>query len=299
VLTAGDHELDLQFEGRSRYYLAHVPPAAANGEDLPVLLALHGGGGNPDQFESDSGFDQVSDREGFIVLYPAGTGVLPRTLLTWNAGTDCCGYALDENVDDVDFLLAVIDDISSRTRVDHRRIYVSGHSNGGIMAYRMAAEASDRIAAIAPVAGAMQVSDFAPARAVPVMHIHSVDDPRALYDGGLGPPFPLGGRQVLHQPVMVGLLSWVARNGCSAEPTILEERVGQPGTLDEGHRAEKLSWAPCTSGAPVIHWRLHGSGHGWPGRTLTPAEESLLGEPTQLVDAAEEVWSFVREHRLP
>jgi polyhydroxybutyrate depolymerase len=298
-LEAGDHELNLRHQGRNRWALVHVPPAASAGERLPLLLALHGGGGNPDQFKADAGLDAVADREGFLVFYPAGTGVLPRTLLTWNAGTDCCGYALEEDVDDVGFLLSSIDDLDSRTPVDLDRVYVTGHSNGGIMAYRLAAEAADRVAAIVPVAGAMMLDAFSPGRAVPVLHIHSVDDGRALYEGGLGPPFPIGGGQVLHRPVMEGITAWVSRNGCPAQPVIVETREGTPGAPNEDHSAEKLRWAPCSSGAPVEHWRLHGPGHAWPGSTVSPAQEALVGETTTIVIAAEEIWSFARQFRLP
>jgi polyhydroxybutyrate depolymerase len=167
------------------------------------------------------------------------------------------------------------------------------------MAYRLAAEAADRVAAIVPVAGAMMLDAFSPERAVPVLHIHSVDDGRALYDGGLGPPFPIGGGQVLHRPVMEGIAAWTERNGCPAVPAIVENREGGAGTPDEGHSAEKLRWAPCSSGAPVEHWRLHGPGHAWPGSTVSPAQEALVGETTTIVIAAEEIWSFARQFRLP
>lgn len=300
-LSAGDHEFRLTVAGRSRFYLLRVPPAAASGAPLPVVLALHGGGGNPEQFKEESDFDQVADREGFIAVYPAGNGTVltPRILLTWNAGTDCCGTALTQGVDDVAFLLAVIDDLAERSPVDGKRIYAAGHSNGAMMAYRLAAEAAHRVAAIAPVAGAMQLSAFAPSRPVPVLHIHSVDDPRALYEGGLGPPFPLGGSQVFHQPVVDGLASWRARNGCPGTAQIVAELQGQAGTVNEGHTAQKLVWGPCSSGAPVIHWRMSGVGHGWPGRILSPAREELVGGSTTLLSAPEEAWAFFEEFSLP
>ncbi len=299
ILEPGDHEFALTFDSRSRYFLVHVPSQAMAGEPLPVVVALHGGGGNPEQFKSENGVDEVADAAGFIAVYPAGTGVLPRTLLTWNAGTDCCGFALEQDVDDVGFLMAVVDDLDSRTEVDSRRVYFTGHSNGGIMAYRIAAEAAERVAAIAPVAGAMMQDEFSPNRAVPLLHIHSVDDPRALYEGGLGPPFPIGGGQVLHQPAMDGILAWVARNGCAVQPQIGEEREGGSGTPNEGHRAERLTWDPCETGAPVIHWRLHGVGHGWPGVLLSPAREELVGTSTTLLSAAAEAWMFFENHALP
>jgi len=296
--AAGDYEIDLVAGGRDRYYLLHVPPAAARGAALPLVLALHGGGGNPGQFKPEAGFDALSDREGFLVAYPAGTGILRKRLLTWNAGTGCCGYALDNNIDDVAFLEAVIDDVARRARVDRQRVYVTGHSNGGMMSYRFGAEASARVAAIAPVAGAMNVATFNPSRPVPVLHIHSVDDPRALYEGGIGPPFPIGGSRVDHEPVVEGLEKWIARNGCTSSPRSAAELTGAPGTTNAGQRATKLTWEPCT-GAPVVHWRLEGVGHGWPGATpLGERRADEIGASTTLISAAEEAWGFFRDFAL-
>jgi polyhydroxybutyrate depolymerase len=299
ALAPGEYDLSLTHQSRSRYYLLRVPSQAATGAPLPVLLALHGGGGNAEQFKSDSGFDGVGDREGLLVVHPGGSGLLPRTLLTWNAGTDCCGFALEQNVDDVGFLLALVEDLSRRTPVDAKRVYVAGHSNGGMMAYRIGAEAGDRIAAVVPVGGAMMIDAFDPPRPVPLLHIHSVDDPRALYEGGLGPPFPIGGGQVLHRPVMEGIAAWVERNGCTPSFEVTEERVGAPGSANAGQSARLLSWDPCGSGAPVLHWTLEGVGHGWPGRVAPPAQEAIIGPSTTLISAAEEAWAFFRDHRLP
>jgi polyhydroxybutyrate depolymerase len=188
-LGAGDHERSLAIGGTTRTYIAHVSPRVREGRPVPVLFAFHGGGGNASGFKAYAGFDALADREGFVVVYPDGSGRLGRRLLTWNAG-GCCGYAAAQNVDDVVFALAVLRDLARNVSVDPARVYATGHSNGAMMAYRLAIEASERIAAIAPLAGAMQAPSFPPARPVSVLHIHSVDDPRALYAGGLGPPFP-------------------------------------------------------------------------------------------------------------
>lgn len=297
-LVPGDQELSVTSEGRDRWALVHAPPEVSGSRPLPLVLALHGGGGNPEQFKPESDLDDLSDSEGFVVVYPAGTGVLPRTLLTWNAGVDCCGYARDNDVDDVGFLLAVVDHVSERAPIDPNRVYVTGHSNGAMMSYRLAAEAADRIAAAVPVAGAMMVDGFVPVRPVPILHIHSVDDPRALYDGGLGPPFPIGGGRVLHRAVLDGLNAWIERNGCLDEASVVEERVGEPGSYDDGNTAQKFTWEPCSSGAAVIHWRMGGVGHGWPGSVPPSGRDDLIGGSTLMISAAEEAWAFFSGHTL-
>ena len=282
--------------GRQRSYIVHVP-AGATGE-LPVLLAFHGGGGNAKGFQAYAELDAVADREHFLVVYPSGTGPLPNRLLTWNAGDNCCGYALRNKVNDVGFVITLLGDLENRTQIDRRRVYATGHSNGAIFAHRLAAERSGIIAAIATVAGALDLKSFAPTRPMPVLQIHSVDDPRALYDGGLGPPFPGTNSRVLHQPVRAGLDRWIAANGCAPQVDSVTRARATGG--DARHESvELLHWSRCRDGVEVQHWRLTGSGHGWPGKTATPVGEGLIGPRATLISAAEEVWAFVSRFRLP
>jgi polyhydroxybutyrate depolymerase len=290
-LAPGDHTLSLRHGGRLRTYLVHVPSGASPARTLPVVLAFHGGGGEAGGFKDYAGLDAVADREGFLVVYPNGTGPLPRRLLTWNAG-DCCGYAMTQRVDDVDFAIGVLDDVARRTPVDARRVYATGHSNGAMMAYRLGAERASRVAAIAPVAGAYNLDRFAPDRPVAVLHIHSVDDPRALYAGGIGPSFPGTDVRSSHRPVEEGLERWRRHNGCSPQARSVERRSGTPGTGGTGQSATLLAWEGCARGGQVRHWRLTGVGHGWPGHRLPARREELAGPSTSLVLAAEEIWTF-------
>jgi len=293
-LTAGDHDIVLPFGGRARSYRVFVPTSATGGRPHPVVVNFHGGGSNAAGEERFSEMDHAASRYGFVVVYPNGTGVLPNALLTWNAGT-CCGYAKAHDVDDVGFTLAVIDDVARRLPVDRRRVYATGMSNGAMMAYRLAVDASMRIAAIAPVAGGMVVQSFAPARPVPVMHFHSLDDPRALYKGGLGPPFPGTNTRVLHPPVERVIADWVRFDGCVAVPQV------RPTISSGGKTATEIVYAPCRQGTEVVLWRLTGSGHVWPGgqQNLGPLARRLLGQPTNVVDANELMWRFFQRHPLP
>ncbi len=257
------------------------------------MLAFHGGGGYAGSIKRKSRFDALADAEGFAVVYPNGTGVLRRRLLTWNA-EDCCGYALDHEVDDVGFVRALLDDLARRLPIDESRIYATGHSNGGMFSYRLAAEAADRIAAVAAVAGAALIDSIEGMRPVPLMHIHSVDDARALYDGGVGPPFPLTGRRVTHVAVTTVLAQWVEHNGCPAEPQIAA-RVDSP---QEGHSATKYVYGPCAGGAEIVLWKMWGPGHGWPGGE-SQLPEWIMGPQTDVIDATREVWDFFKRYSLP
>src|SRR5262245_5566428 len=134
--SGGDEVIALVDGGRQRHYLLHVPPETADRGPLPVLVALHAGGSSASQLEHYAGLDRIADREHFAVVYPEGIG---RHLLSWNAG-DCCGDASAQGVDDVGFILHLLGDVARRLPVDHTRVYVTGHSNGAMMAHRLAAE---------------------------------------------------------------------------------------------------------------------------------------------------------------
>jgi len=297
ALAPGNHRLSLRHDGRTRRYLVHVPPQAREGRPLPVVLVLHGGGGNGSGMQAFTRTDGVADREGFLVVYPDGTGRWRRRLLTWNAGT-CCGYARDHRVNDVGFLLALLDDLAARTPVDARRVYATGHSNGGMMAYRLAAEAGDRIAAIAPISGGMVVDAIRSRRAVPVLHIHSVDDPRALYGGGVGPPFPFTNVTVTHPKMDSVIARWVAFDRCPATALVGDTVRGRPSTPTAAHTATPHTYGPCADGSEVLVWKLTGAGHVWPGAKEQSWQE-YVGPPTDVIDANTVIWQFFQRFSLP
>ena len=293
ALTPGNHDLNVKVGGIERHYLVHVPPGLK--ERPALVLNFHGGGAHAAQQQTYSRMDAVSDREGFVAVYPDGSGPIRGRFLTWNAGT-CCGIASTAQADDVAFVRALLDDLQKRLPYDRSRVYATGLSNGAMMSYRLAAELSDRIAAIAPVAGSMVVQRFKPARPVPVLHIHSVDDGRALYQGGLAAPFgiQLGDTRVLHPPVEERLAEWARANGCA---TPMEERERREWVAADGtaHGATLYAYPKCR--AETMLWKLSGAGHVWPGGVVDYLR-LLLGPGTRVIDANEEMWRFFSRHRL-
>lgn len=296
LLTPGTTRIDLTHDGVARSYLVHLPPQALEGTPLPVVINFHGGGGTAAGQRDYTGMDSAADEGSYVAVYPDGTGQLDGVLLTWNAGT-CCGFARENSIDDVGFTRALLADLAARTSIDTQRVYATGLSNGAMMAYRLAAEAPDLVAAIAPVAGAMALDPLTAAAPVPVLHIHSLDDPRALYDGGVGPPFPLTTHVVEHNPVESVLAFWAANNGCRLEPTETETRRSAADADGVEHTATRLDYGPCASGAEVVHWRLTGAGHVWPGGRQNYLTR-ILGPATEVVDANLEMWRFFERFTL-
>jgi polyhydroxybutyrate depolymerase len=127
--------------------------------------------------------------------------------------------------------------------------------------------------------------------------VHSVDDPRALYHGGLGPPFPLTNRRVMHPDLETALARWRTFDGCPERPLVSETLHGHNGEPDETHTATRYAYGPCRDGSEVILWRLTGSGHVWPGGEPRHMEK-ILGPPTRVIDVNEEMWRFFSRHAL-
>jgi polyhydroxybutyrate depolymerase len=291
--TPGDHAVKLHHGGRERSAIVHLPKRVIDQSVLPVILNFHGGGGYAANQKEYSLLDALAERENFITVYPNGTGRFSGRLLTWNAGT-CCGYSVINKIDDVAFVRALIEKLAAQFPIDRRRIYATGMSNGGMMAHRLAAEAGDIIAAVAPVAGAMVLPAIKSTRAVPVLHIHSVDDPRALYGGGLGPPFPLTRSQVFHTNVDDVIKRWVDHNGCAAEPTVAERRADHGA---RGHSATKFVYSHCHDDVEVTLWKLTGAGHVWPSGKQKVLER-ILGPSSDIIDANREMWEFFKRFAL-
>jgi polyhydroxybutyrate depolymerase len=293
-LSAGTQTISIEFGGLAPSYIVHVPPQAAAGEPLPVILNFHGGGSNAAAEERYTGMDTAADRDGFVAVYPAGTGFF-RRVLTWNAG-QCCAYAMRNSIDDVGFTRAVIDDLSRRARIDSRRIYATGISNGGMMAYRLGAELSDRIAAISPVEAVLVAATNGPSRPVPLMAFNSVDDRYVPYGGGFGRngsrahPFPF--------PAVDPVIArWRGFDKCPETPIVGPVFKGGAESPDSTNSATRYTWGPCANGSEVVLWKLAGSGHVWPGATTNPRR--LLGPSTDVIDANQQMWEFFKRFSLP
>jgi polyhydroxybutyrate depolymerase len=285
-LTPGDHTRSLEIEKRTRTYLLHVPKPYDGKKRYPVALAFHGGGSNAQQMVRFCGLNETADKHGFIVVYPNGTGRRKRTL-TWNGG-NCCGYAMQQKVDDVAFTKALLDDLGKVVKVDAKRVYATGMSNGAIMAYRLASELSDRIAAIAPVAGPMGTKTCSPKRPVPVIHFHGTEDEFAPFKGGKGAKSL---SQTNFFSVEHSIKAWVKANGCKEEPVTVKLH-------DKAKDSTTVTIKTYGGGkdrAEVVLVIIEGMGHTWPGREPLV---KFLGKATRNVSANEMMWVFFKKYPM-
>lgn len=288
-LLPGRYDRSLEHGGRTRSWIMHVPAKAPPARGWPVVLVFHGGGGSPEGMEQMSAFHRLGEAEGFVTVYPRGTGRFAKRLLTFNGG-NCCGYARTHRVDDVGFVAALLDRLPTMVPVDQARIFATGMSNGAIMSYRLAAELPERIAAIAPVAAPMSPGKLEPLLPVSVIHFHGTEDLNAPLDGGTGPQ---SWSRTEFPPVRDGILAWVGANGCDPVPvrTVLRK------TTDDPTSVVRETWSGGRQGAEVVLVTIRGGGHSWPGGPRFAAW--LLGPPTREVSATAEAWAFFARHPRP
>jgi polyhydroxybutyrate depolymerase len=302
VTAAGLQEHTLSHDGVERLYLA-VSPGAAAAQSLPLVLVLHGGGGNARQAMDSMRLSDLVERFGALVVYPEGTSknvLVGRALATWNAGA-CCGGAAKDEVDDVGFLGRVIDDVTARYPVDPRRVYVTGHSNGAMMSYRVGCELSDRIAAIAPVGGQNVDPACRPKRALPTLHLHGAADRCASYEGGT-----CGG--CFKEVFGIGDASWT----CASVPDAVRDWAKAQGCSGAAAPAAALGAASCQSfgcsaPAEVTLCTLPEVGHGFPGGTspmcarapdgpMCQRWQRATGPNADDFPTADVLWSFFSRH---
>lgn len=247
---------------------------------VPLVLVLHGGGGNGLNVESTTDFTSLARSKGFIVAYPEGTARGRGGLLTWNAG-HCCGHAMQSDIDDVGFIGALIDDLSRRYPIDPKRVYVTGISNGAMMTHRVGRELPQKVAAIATVVGDIFGDERLPATGVSALMINGMVDESIPYGGGsLGGRFPGAADGTPLRPVQEQAVFWARANGCN-----------KPATTSNASYIH-LRYE-CPPGLGVEWYGLRNGGHAWPGGQ----KGSRRGdEPDGSLMATQVIWEFFSAH---
>jgi polyhydroxybutyrate depolymerase len=243
----------------------------------PLVVVLHGASLTAEQTESYYHWDQTADAYGFVVAYPQGLENL------WNAGS-CCGDAPQRHIDDIGFVAAVIDTVSSAERIDTSRVYLTGVSNGAMLAYRFACERPGRLAALGIVAGTFTTPCPSP-RPVALIEIHGLRDEAVRFNPGPGTSEAVDDLRV---PAIEAIDTFRRANGCSTTAVLSEGPV---------HR----SISACAPGFDVVVVTIEGAGHQWPGARIDAARLAIDGpenRPSTALDATATLWSFFAVHRL-
>jgi polyhydroxybutyrate depolymerase len=284
TVLAGEYALP--WGGRARSYLLAAPPGADPAAALPLVIALHGAGQDAGSFAWETQFVEAAAVQRMLVAFPNGSGTEDGRL-SWNAHF-CCGVGAAEQVDDIGFIGALLDDIAKLHAVDRKRVYATGMSNGGMLAYQLAAAHPEWFAAIAPVSAAIGGTSRSgerfviapPDRPVPVMIIHGRRDPYVLYDAGSSALLRYPQRSNMAVADALGL--WRIADGCAAVPATSEPMPGQLRRIDYG---------ACRDGSTVVLWEIEDGEHNWPQDVRFPAPDGTIRS------AAEEILAFFAEHR--
>lgn len=279
----------LTFGGLERTYRVFVPEGYTGETEAPLVLVLHGGGGGGTRRAEQLGFNDVARAHGFIVAYPEGVGE------EWNDGRGV-RFRSDESdvaIDDVGFIVQVVDAVAAEFAIDRKRVYVTGPSNGGMMTHRLAIEAAGTFAAAAPVIGTLPAplrDGATPGAPMPMLMIFGTDDPAVPFDGGYVFDNPNLGEVA---SVAETVAFWQAANGCAEMPEVID----LPDLDRHDGSSVSLSRYDCM-GAPVELYVVEGGGHKWPAGPDSRVRlrgRGINGD----INATEVIWEFFNRFSRP
>lgn len=277
----------VKFDGQERSYRIHVPDNLPADTPVPLVFAIHGGGGTAEGMErvANGRFNELADQDGFIVVYPQGIDK------QWSDGRndDFRSDAHQDGVDDVGYFEFLIDEVSAQYNIDPQRIYPTGISNGGFMSMRLACELSDRFAAVGIVTANLS-KDLAatcqPSEPIGIIILNGTNDPLVPYEGGHVKIF-WQKRGAIHSTDET-VEFWVDHNDCQTPPTVATLADKDP---DDKTRVEQSTYADCADNVQVILDKIDGGGHTWPdGVPYLP--QFLVGRVSRDINAVDEIWSF-------
>lgn len=261
------------FEGLTRTYRIYIPAMYNSSVSVPLIFNLHGYGSNNTEQESYGDFRQIADTANFIIVHPNGT-LDSYNKLTWNS------FDLS-TVNDIGFLNALIDTVKTNYNIDDNRIYCTGLSNGGFMSYDIACYLSNRITAIASVAGSMiqtHINSCIPNHPIPVMEIHGTADATVPYNGY---------SSFLNVDTVVK--HWIQFNNCSSVPVITN--LPDINTFD-GCTTEHHVFSGGNNNSSVELYKIIGGGHSWPGAPIN------INVTSMDFNASVEIWKFFNKYKL-
>lgn len=272
----GETEWSITVDGETRRHLLYIPASYDPAQQQPLVVSLHGSGSSPEEQRDYSQWNVFAEANNFVVVYPGAADASNRTFLSFRFN----GLSEAENLVDVRYMSALLDELETMLCIDPERVYLNGFSAGGAMSLFLACHLPERFAAVGAVAAPywteLDDPDWCPpARPLPAITFQGTDDRVVDYNGG---SFPF---DLTYQGYEAWLSSWAARNGCLALP----ERTALSPAVSEA------SYRGCA--ADLLAYTIDGGGHAWPGGS--PLQDYSLGTTTTEILATEAMWAFFVE----
>jgi polyhydroxybutyrate depolymerase len=289
-LKPGRHSLLVWTEWRNRSYQVHVPSGYDSSKPIPLVLIFHGAGGSGENSLDKNGWAAKAEKENFIALAPDGLPSRPGWPANfflnprlWNDG-QLRPESQRSKIDDVAFIRALLDDIPKRVNIDPERIYVTGHSNGAGMTFRLGAELSERFAAIAAVAGYCWDQNAKPVRPLPTLYIIGTKDPLVPLAGGEA---KISWSKKVNPPVAQTLATWAEALGIA----------GPPRNTQDSNGVKIVRYGQETDAASLTVLYIEGQGHGWPGGEDSKLPERWIGPSVDRIHATDVIWDFFKKYK--
>jgi polyhydroxybutyrate depolymerase len=300
--------IEFEHDGLDRHFEVYIPTKILEQKNSPAVIMLHGGGGDIDSIRYSTQIEDLADEEGFVVIYPEGTGkkLFRKIFAVWNA-KDCCPPEQEKRADDLGFIREVISRAVLQFNLNPKRIYVAGHSNGAMMAYNVACNLSEKVAAIAAVGavpGKLLMASCNPKRFVPTLHIHGKLDQCAKFEGGR-----CGG-------CFASLLSKSEPENfwdCDSVSDFWHKLQAIAGEKSEAYNYYKVGEASCARAGSREKERslciIGDNGHVWPGGNygiickrsnarMCQRVKEVLGPASSSLNANKQIWEFFMRHSL-
>ncbi|MCU0467952.1 MAG: hypothetical protein MUF58_05065 [Arcicella sp.] len=276
--------INLTVDGNTRSFLVYLPVGYNNAGKMPMIFAIHGGGGSPQVMLNTADFRAIADKDKVVLVYPAGIQN------NWNDGRPTTPNQL--GINDVNFFNQMCDYMIANYAVDGTRIYATGISNGGFMSSRLGCELSNRIAAIAVNAATIEATTIASncntTRTVPAMYIHGTNDLLVPFIGGQMTA-GAGGTILSH---FQAVDKWVSINVCNKTPITTD----LPDIANDGTTIKQRIYSGGKNGSEVVSYVILNGGHTWPQGNQN-LSEAIVGKTSQDMNACDVIWTFFKRFK--